>query len=139
MRMCLATFCIVLIFSNGVAQVKDDIYSIQLVKDLLNYPAQIGAGFSEKQVNRLGDRVSIALLKILDEQDLRNPQQMRKFLPLIRSAFLAPQIITIAEDKKPAVTLFLLGYLEANVQDGNLKNEIAQLMRSIKETTARDR
>jgi hypothetical protein len=139
MRMCIAIFCIVFIFSNGAAQVRDDSYSIQLVKNLLQHPVQLGAGFSEKQVNRLGDRVSIALLKILDEQALNNPQQIRKFLPLIRTAFLAPQIIAIAEDKKPAVTLFLLRYLEANVQDGNLKNEIAQLMGFIKEKTTRDR
>lgn len=139
MRMCIAIFCVVFIFSNGVAQVRDDTYSIHLVKNLLQYPAQLGAGFSEKQVNRLGDRVSIALLKILDEKSLSNPQQIRKFLPLIRTAFLAPEIIAIAEDKKPAVTLFLLRYLEVNVQDGNLKNEIIQLMGSIKEKTARDR
>lgn len=139
MRMRIAIFCVILSFSNGVAQVREDSYSIQLVKNLLQYPAQLGAGFSEKQVNRLGDKVSIALLKILDEQALSNPQQIRKFLPLIHTAFLAPQIITIAEDKKPAVTLFLLRYLEANAQDGNLKNEIAQLMGFIKEKTARDR
>jgi hypothetical protein len=97
---------------------------------------QQGTGFSEKQVNRLGDRVSIALIKILNEQDMRNPQKIREILPLIRTAFLAPQIIAAPEDKKPAVTLLLLNYLETNVQDGLLKKEIVDLADFIKEKTA---
>jgi hypothetical protein len=139
MRIYLIIFFLVLLVFNGSAQVSDDSYSIHLVENVLQHPAQLGAGFTEKQVNRLGDRVSIALLKILDEQDLKRPQQVRKILPLIHNAFVAPQIIAIAEDKKPAVTLLLLKYLETNVQDGDVKKEITQLMSFIREKTARDR
>lgn len=84
----------------------------------------------------LGDRVSIALIKILSEPEMRNPRKIREFLPLIRTAFLAPQIITVPEDKKPAVTLLLLSYLESTVQDGILKKEIVDLTDFIKDKTA---
>jgi hypothetical protein len=102
----------------------------------LQSPVLQATGFGEKQVNRLGDRVSIALIKILNEEDLRNPEEVRKILPLIRAAFVAPQIITVPEDKKPAVTLLLLNYLETTVQDGILKKEILDLKDFVREKTA---
>jgi hypothetical protein len=136
MRVLFAVCSIAILFSTCAAQVRDDPYSIHLVQSLLQYPVQQGTGFSEKQVNRLGDRVSIALIKILSEQEMRNPQKIREILPLIRTAFLAPQIITAPEDKKPAVTLLLLSYLESTVQDGILKKEIVDLTDFIKDKTA---
>jgi hypothetical protein len=96
-------------------------------------------GFGEKQLNRLGDRVSVALVKILSEEDMKNAQEIRKILPLIRGAFLAPQIITIPEDRKPAVTLLLLSKLEATAQDEILKKEILDLKDFVREKTAGER
>jgi hypothetical protein len=93
-------------------------------------------GTGEKHLNRLGDRVSIALIKILNEKDLSNPEEVRKILPLIRGAFVAPQIITIPEAKNPAVTLLLLSHLEITAQDGVLRKEIADLRAFIEERTA---
>ena len=68
----------------------DDVYSIHLVENLLRYPSQLGAGFAEKQINRLGDRASTAVLKIVPEEELTNPEKVRTFLPLLRAAFLDP-------------------------------------------------
>ena len=76
------------------------------------------------------------MVKILSEEDMKNAQEIRKILPLIRGAFVAPQIITVPEDKKPAVTLLLLNYLEAAVQDGALRKEIVDLIEFVKERTA---
>jgi hypothetical protein len=61
---------------------------------------------------RLGDSVSIALLRILDEQELVDPKTVQTFLPLIRDSFSYPPIIALQVDKKPKVTLFLLKYLD---------------------------
>lgn len=121
---------------QSITEKRDDAYSVHLVGNLLRYPTQLGAGFAEKQVNRLGDRVSIALLKILAEEELSNPQKVRTFLPLIRSAFLYPSLISITEDRKPKVTLFLLRHLENETRDARLKEEISQLIKFVKEKTA---
>ncbi|MDQ5845793.1 MAG: hypothetical protein M3539_10925 [Acidobacteriota bacterium] len=121
--------------NQNVTEQRDDAYSIHLVENLLQYPTQLGAGFTEKQLNRLGDRVSIALLKILPEGELSNPQKVRSFLPLIRAAFLYPNLISIGEDRKPKVTLFLLRHLENEAKDRWLKEEIVQLRDFVKEKT----
>ena len=135
MRILLAVVSIAIVLSNCAAQ-EEDPYSTHLVRALLQSPVLQATGFGEKQLNRLGDRVSIALVKILKEEELKNPQEIRKILPLIRGAFVAPQIITVPEDKKPAVTLLLLNYLEAAVQDGALRKEIVDLIEFVKERTA---
>jgi hypothetical protein len=121
--------------SQNFAENSDDAYSIPLVENLLKYPSQLGAGFSERQVNRLGDRVSIALLKILREDELSNPQKVKSLLPLIRAAFLYPNLISIADDRKPKVTMFLLRNLERDARDARLKAEISQLMNFVTEKT----
>jgi hypothetical protein len=137
MRILSGICSIAIVLSTYAAQVEEDgPYSIHLVRKLLQSPVLQATGFGEKQVNRLGDRVSIALIKILNEEDLRNPEEVRKILPLIRAAFVAPQIITVPEDKKPAVTLLLLNYLETTVQDGILKKEILDLKDFVREKTA---
>src|SRR5713101_7279002 len=84
---------------------EDDPYSVTVVKDLLKQPSGFSSSFSEKQVYRLGDRVSIALLKIHSENELKDPNRIRKFLPLIEEAFRIPNLISIREDQKPRVTL----------------------------------
>src|SRR5205807_1006185 len=68
-------------------QIVED-YDLPLVRRALSEQAQ-GASFSftNKYVARLGDRVSIALLKIFDDSDLHNPRQLRAALKLVRESF----------------------------------------------------
>src|SRR5262249_31542523 len=66
---------------------------------------------TQKHLARLGDGVSIALLKILDGQDLTIPQMVSEVLPIIRDSFAQPELISIEVDKKPKITLFLLNSL----------------------------
>src|SRR5215213_9861797 len=131
MRIVTAICGTLLIFSSVFAQDKikeqdEDIYSIKLVKESVKNP-DLALGFSvtEKHINRLGDRVSIALLKIYDAESLKDPQNIRNYLPIVRAAFVAPRIIRLAEDRKPEVTMFLLTYLEREITDTNLKSQIS--------------
>jgi len=79
--------------------------------------------------------VSIALLKILDEQDLTNPSIVEALLPLIRESFSYPSIISIDVNKKPSVTLFLLAYLQRNVTDSRTRQDIQQTIDFVKQKT----
>jgi hypothetical protein len=131
-----------LIFSSALAQDKvkeqdEDIYSIRLVKESVKNPDfALGFSVTEKHINWLGDRVSIALLKIYDADGLKDPQNIKHYLPIIRGAFVAPRIVRIAEDKKPKVTMFLLLYLEREATDANLKAQISDAIKYIKEQTS---
>lgn len=48
---------------------------------------------------------------------------------------MAPQIVPMVEDRKPKATLFLLRQLEGQVNDPNLKGQISQLIKFIKDKT----
>ena len=144
MRITLLICCLLMISLSAFAQAKikeqdEDIYSIQLVKDSVKNPLlTLSGSFTEKPILWLGDRVSIALLKIYDADGLKNPQNIRNYLPIVRAAFDVPRIIRLAEDKKPKVTLFLLTYLEREITDVNLKAQISDAINYIKEKTSKD-
>lgn len=144
MRIVTAIFFALLFISSAVAQDKlrenaEDLYSLRLVKESVKNP-DLALGFSvtEKHVNRLGDRVSIALLKIYDADDLKDPQNIKKYLPIVRAAFVSPLIVRLAEDRKPKVTLFLLTYLQKEVTDANLKAQISETVEYVKEQTSKE-
>jgi hypothetical protein len=135
MALCgLALLCCLVIDNKGRESV--DYYSIKTVQSLLNEESLgVTTGEGSKIRHRLGDRVSVALLKILSEGDLKNPQKVKMILPLIRSCFLYPNFIEIPEDKSPKVTLFLLRYFETVAVDTVLKNEISETMKFVKDKT----
>lgn len=128
MRIYFILSCVLFAASAFGGRQREDTYSIDVVKRLLIQPKGFSTGFAEKQANRLGDRVSIALLKIFTEEELMRPQNVAAFLPLIRSSFLSPNLISIEEDRKPDVTLFLLSHLERTVKSPSLGREISQLI-----------
>jgi hypothetical protein len=144
MRLATAICCMFLVSSSVFAQDKvkeqdEDIYSIRLVKESVKNP-DLALGFSvtEKHINWLGDRVSIALLKIYDADGLKDPQNIRNYLPIVRAAFVAPRIVRLAEDRKPKVTMFLLTYLEREITDVNLKAQISDAIKYIGEQTLKE-
>jgi len=135
MRAPLATLCLVLMWNAPFAADESDPYSVAVVRSLLSLPPGTSFGVSEKQNERLGDRAAIATLKLFDEADLTRPETIRKLLPVLRDSFSYPQLISIAEDRRPAVTLFLLHYLERNAPDPALKKEITAVEVFIKAKT----
>ncbi|HLZ51038.1 MAG TPA: hypothetical protein VKP61_09815 [Candidatus Acidoferrum sp.] len=116
-----------------------DPYSMKFVENNLRIASASGGGewaSAGKDFQRLGDAVSIALLKVLSQQDLRNPDVVRRFLPIIRQSFSYPSIISIEADKNPKVTLFLLADLQQNISDPGLRHEIRQTISFIKQKTS---
>jgi hypothetical protein len=144
MRILIAICCALLFIPSVFAQDRikeqdEDIYSIQLVKESVKNPAlALGFSVTEKHINWLGDRVSIALLKIYDPDGLKDPQNIRNYLPIVRAAFVAPRIVRLAEDRKPKVTMFLLTYLEGEITDTNLKGQISDAIKYIKEQSSKE-
>jgi hypothetical protein len=120
----------------SVQEATEDDYSIPTVTTLMKQTTGLGSSFAEKQVNRLGDRVSIALLKILDEADFKDSQKVKSILSLIRASFLHPGLIKYQEDRNPKVTLFVLRKIESDIEDAKLKSDITELIEFIREKTA---
>jgi len=122
----------------GNGQSMNDPYSLNLVSSELKVNAagrRIVRSWAQKGLVLLGDGVSVALLKLLDDSDLKNPEKVRDFLPIIRDAFRQPQSIAIEADKKPQVTTFLLNYVRQNISDAQVQSEIQQTMDFIEKKT----
>lgn len=116
----------------GAAAQTDSGYSVIEVKELLKQPSGFSSSFSEKQVNRLGDRISIALMKIYSQDDLKDPRNIKRYLPLITDAFRFPQLVA-AEDREPRITLVLLEFLQGQVRDKTLQAEILKTKKTVVE------
>lgn len=127
--------CFLLVSSAG--QLGDaDPYSIDLVQMALKTRSQgIIIAKAQTHVARMGDKVSIALLKSLNEEELVDPHTVKIFLAVIRDSFSEPQLIAVDIDKKPKVTLFLLKYLQRNISDGQTLQDIDDTIRFINEKT----
>ena len=139
----LPVFCVLIMLSAGLAQTnpvtpKGKDPSVRTVEDLLQQLSGFSSGFSEKQSDRLGDRVSISLLKIFNASELEDPENIRKFLPIVRSSFLYPNLIP-TQYRKPRVTLPLLARLARRVADVKLKSEILAVAGFVKEQTRPNR
>ncbi|MGB2628730.1 MAG: hypothetical protein WAK20_18240 [Candidatus Acidiferrum sp.] len=94
-------------------------------------------GFSAKQLHRLGDAASIGIIKLLDKQNLVDPDTVRSFLPIIKAAFTHLDLIPREMDRHPSITALLLDYLRHNVPDIELQNDIQQVESFIRMKTER--
>jgi hypothetical protein len=123
--------CFVLCFSVWLfsstplfAQVNsEDPYDLDFVRANLR-TTSITMPAITKNFQRLGDAISVALIKIFDEKDLRDAKTVNGFLPLIRESFSYPSIISLDVNKKPRVTMLLLDYLKQNIADAQSKRDI---------------
>ena len=116
-----------------------DPYRLNAVESALKLRSggqRIVIGHLQKVIYRLGDAVSVAILKITKKEDLGNPQTVRDLLPLIQEAFDHPELIVVESDRRPAVTLVLLSYLEQNTMDAQTLREIQQLTERLLRSTS---
>jgi hypothetical protein len=137
---CLPTAFLLFAFSAGVCAqgaLPDDVngpYGIPAVKRALEDqfpPPSAWYGVTEKHLNRLGDRSSIALIKLLNDEDLRNPKTVIRVLQIVRHSFLYPKMITMEDDRTPKFTLIFLEHLDAVLQDPALKREVSEVRRFV--------
>jgi hypothetical protein len=136
----LPAVCLLLVSFSGIRAQNilpddpDGPYGIPTVKRALEdrFPPP-GAMFkvTEKPLNWLGDRASIALIKLLDDEDFKNKQKVTRVLQIIRHAFIDPKIIRMQEDKKPKLTLIFREHLDAVLQDPALKREVSEVRRFV--------
>ncbi len=122
---------LLLLAASVYGQSMADPYSLNLVSSELKMNSaghRIVRSWAQKRLVLLGDGVSVALLKLLDDSDLRNPQRVREMLPIIRDAFSQPNSIAIEADKKPTVTIFLLNYIRLNISDLQVQSDIRRTM-----------
>jgi|HubBroStandDraft_6_1064221.scaffolds.fasta_scaffold624867_2 hypothetical protein len=138
MRILAPLFCVLLACSalaHGQAEQQDP-YAIHLIQGALETALSqpgVNTSFVEKQLQRRGDAVSVTLLKILDERDLTEEPTVEAVLDLIRQAFSSPKLISLEEDKKPKVTMFLLKYLQHSVSGSKTQGDVKETINFVNE------
>lgn len=128
------TLLIVLASTTIVCHAQQDDYSVQQVRELLKLPVGNSSSVSEKILNRQGDRVSIALMKIYPGDELTNPENVRRYLPMITTAFQALSVVP-PDDREPRVTLLLLNSIKGRIQDPQLQASILQTIHAVQKAT----
>jgi hypothetical protein len=113
----------------------DDPYQLALVKHALHsYAKGYFLSVTLKRIPRLGDCVSIAMLKLLSPDEMLKPETLTPILRVIHDSFLSTEDISSADDRKPSVTLFLLAYLADNAEP-ELREGIERTAEFVKERT----
>jgi|SRR5690348_8476797 len=105
----------------------EDNYPIDLVRSAMKLNTmyeRVVVSPVQKNIHRLGDSVSIAILKIFDNEQLRSPSTVESFLPVIREAFARPDLIANVTDRAPRITLFLLTTLSGDTTNARLNEDI---------------
>jgi hypothetical protein len=115
---------------------ESDPYSIKLVQTALKTRSE-GIVIAKVQTHlaRMGDRVSVALLKNLSADMLTDPTTIEGFLPVIRDAFSAPGLIATEVDKEPRVTLFFLKYVRQSISNTRTQQKIDETIQFVKLNT----
>src|SRR6266478_6112080 len=79
---------------------------VQTVRELIRAREhRVELSWLQKENQRLGDSVSLALLKIYGRRRISKPRNIQAFLPIIKEAFLYPALISDSDNKVPTFTL----------------------------------
>jgi hypothetical protein len=114
--------------------VLDDRYSVSVVSSALQFLQRQGPTSSMEAkediwpVQPLGDRVSIAVLRIFTAEELVQAENAAAYLTVVRNAFSMRSSVLEKSDADPRVTLFVLEYLrEKEVSNPGIEKRIAYL------------
>jgi hypothetical protein len=122
----------------------DDRYSVSTVSSALQYLQQQNhadfSSFADKNylwpLLPLGDRVSIAVLRIYTTDELVRPENAGAYLTVARNAFSMRSSVIEKSDADPRVTLFLLAYLkEKEISNLGIEKRIEYLEGCVKDFT----
>jgi hypothetical protein len=132
--------CVCLLIGSCITldgqQPQADPYSLAEVRNAIDgLSVGIIFGGDAKLIPRLGDRCSIAILKVVNRNDLTDSKKVAVIVQLIHNSFALPENITADEDRDSRVSLFLLEYLLEKVGDTKVQQQIRQTIEFVKEQT----
>jgi hypothetical protein len=122
---------------------ENDSYSVGFVESAVQLVKRVdtrgGSSWEMKSLTSLrylGDRVSIAMLKIFRVDEITEPQNAEACLTIIRNAFSDRRVVSDDSDKDSRITLFLLDYLQQNeISNPGIEKRIEYLKQCVKDFT----
>src|SRR6266436_2631289 len=90
--------------SHSCKDVKASVYRVTT--------SRVYSGWDEKIFNRSGDLASVAILQMLNDDQMTSPETLKDVLAILRTAFACPRpCVRAIGDQQPRVTLLLLDHL----------------------------
>ena len=129
---------------EGTPVTETDTYSVKVVSSALEFlknPERKPQGSTEAKqyiypLLQLGDRISVAVLKIYDRNQLIEPENADAYLTAARNAFSDRRRVLDKSDLDPEITLFVLGYLqEKESGEPGIEKRIDYLILCVKDFT----
>ena len=111
-----------------------DAYCLNLVREVLKRgdEPKVIHSWSQKRLYRLGDCVTIAILKVANERQLESAGFIQQLLPTIRSSFAEPQLIERESDNVPRITLLFLESIQRSINDHEANENIRETIEFVK-------
>lgn len=125
---------------TGQAEGDDDPYNLAVMRFELKANSagqRMIHSWSRKRLIQLGDGASVALLKILTPDELRDPERVKEYAPIIQTCFSEPGSILLETNKDPKVTFFLLSHLQRDINDPSAQELLRQTEEFVRQKTAR--
>ncbi len=87
-----------------------------------------------RPLSTLGDRVSIAALKIYSADEILQTENAQAYLTVVRNAFSSRSSVVAKPDQIPKVTSFVLNYLkEKEISNAGIEKRISYLEQCVKD------
>lgn len=95
------------------------------------------SGWDEKIFNRSGDLAAVAVLKTLNDREMRSTKGAKWALMVVREAFACPQkCVQVADDRRPRISLLLLEHLN-EITRGKMRADIDEVKQFVLQQTSR--
>ena len=119
-----AALAMMLALGPSVLGQSNDPYALKFVSEVLQHYGHFSTGWEDKGLPRLGDKASIALIKLSSLDAWKDPVLVHKALGIIRDSFSHPELIEYPSDRHPSVTTLLLSWLKTIHQEQETIDEI---------------
>ncbi|MEJ2145346.1 MAG: hypothetical protein P8020_09435 [Acidobacteriota bacterium] len=119
-----AALAMMLALGPSVLGQSNDPYALRFVSEVLQHYGHFSTGWEDKGLPRLGDKASIALIKLSSLDAWKDPVLVHKALGIIRDSFSHPELIEYPSDRYPSVTTLLLSWLKTIHQEQETIDEI---------------
>jgi hypothetical protein len=102
------------ILQDSISGLTDD--ELVVVRSYLEFPFNRIEGFQMRIFARMGDRLAVAIAKVLYPLDRADETLVRKVVAALHIAFESTENIENQLDRKPAIALLLLDALSAHAE-----------------------
>ena len=91
----------------------------------------LGNSWIEKTTTRMGDELSVIILRAYIDDELRDEERLTYILSYLDTAFSEAAAISCDQYRSPRVTLLLLEHIRENTKSAKIRSKVDELSRKL--------